>query len=363
MTRTPSRWILGGAIAAAGLISGARIGALGQQDVNNISPQALAQIDALMKEKETRTPAERKIDSQLLYARRMQQGLPIAPGVPTQEVDLPYADDGHVIVDVKANQTASLLAHVNAITGESKAYAGGVLQLHATLDQSADLASDPDVTFIQPKQGYMLRRAGATPGAMRTSRADGRQALLQRLRPILARAQDRAAGGGPLIGTGVGNVVSQADIAHRSAVFRGLTGVTGAGVKIGVLSDGVTNLAVSQSTGDLGPVTVLPGQTGDGDEGTAMLELIHDIAPGAQLYFATASPTITQFAQNIRDLRTAGCDIIVDDVFYFVETPFQDGQTLASTTTNGGVVIQAVKDVTAAGALYFSSAEIGRAHV
>jgi hypothetical protein len=106
---------------------------------------------------------------------------------------------------------------------------------------------------------------------------------------------------------------------------------------------------------------VLPGQAGAGDEGTAMLELIHDIAPGAQLYFATAIQPpvgcITCFAQNIRDLRAAGCDIIVDDVMYFVETPFQDGQGPGvSSPTNGGVVTQAVNDVTAAGALYFSSA-------
>ncbi|MEP6919071.1 MAG: proprotein convertase P-domain-containing protein, partial [Acidobacteriota bacterium] len=62
-------------------------------------------------------------------------------------------------------------------------------------------------------------------------------------------------------------------------------------------------------------------------------------------------------AQNIRDLRTAGCDIIVDDVGYYVETPFQDGQGPSVVSpTNAGVVAQAVKDVAAAGALYFSSA-------
>ena len=88
-----------------------------------------------------------------------------------------------------------------------------------------------------------------------------------------------------------------------------------------------------------------------------MLEMIHDIAPGAQLYFATAFTSITSFAQNIRDLRAAGCDIIVDDVGYYVETPFQDGQgPRVVSPTNGGVVTQAVKDVAAAGALYFSSA-------
>jgi hypothetical protein len=47
----------------------------------------------------------------------------------------------------------------------------------------------------------------------------------------------------------------------------------------------------------------------------------------------------------------------VDDVFYFVETPFRDGQTAAVVSTSqGGVVTQAVNDVVAAGALYFSSA-------
>ena len=75
-----------------------------RRTINGIAPEALAQIEALLREKETRSPAEQKIDSQLLYARRMQQGLPVAPGVQTLEVELPYAADGHVIVDVKAGQ-------------------------------------------------------------------------------------------------------------------------------------------------------------------------------------------------------------------------------------------------------------------
>src|SRR6185503_10555239 len=117
-------------------------------------------------------------------------------------------------------------------------------------------------------------------------------------------------------------------------------------------SDGVSSLADSQATGDLGPVTVLPGQGGSGDEGTAMLEIIHDLAPGAQLYFATAINGLPQFAQNIRDLRTAGCDIILDDVGYFVESPFQDGQTPAIVSpNNSGLATQAVNDVVASGAL------------
>ena len=57
-----------------------------------------------------------------------------------------------------------------------------------------------------------------------------------------------------------------------------------------------------------------------------MLEIIYDLAPGAQLFFATAGGGPAVFAQNIRNLRTAGCDIIVDDASYLVETPMQDGQ-------------------------------------
>src|SRR5258708_32289749 len=88
-----------------------------------------------------------------------------------------------------------------------------------------------------------------------------------------------------------------------------------------------------------------------------MLEIVHDLAPGAQLYFATAFTSLTGFATNIKALRSAGCDIIIDDVAYFVESPFQDGQAPGVTSTfNSGAIAQAVKDVTAAGAVYFSSA-------
>ena len=91
----------------------------------------------------------------------------------------------------------------------------------------------------------------------------------------------------------------------------------------------------------------MSGQSGvpGSGEGTAMLEIVHDLAPNAQLYFATAFNGVASFAQNILDLRSSGCDIIVDDVYYFNESPFQDA-----------TIAQAVNSVTADGALYFSSA-------
>ena len=123
--------------------------------------------------------------------------------------------------------------------------------------------------------------------------------------------------------------------------------MTGIGVKVCVLSDGVDSLAASQAARRAArDVDVLPGQEGDGDEGTAMLEIVHDLAPGAELGFATAFTSDAEFADNIRALRfEAGCDVIVDDVLYFNESPFQDGP-----------IAQSVNAVTADGALYFSSA-------
>ena len=76
-----------------------------------------------------------------------------------------------------------------------------------------------------------------------------------------------------------------------------------------------------------------------------MLEIVHDLAPGATLGFATADPDEPTFAQNILDLAADGCNIIVDDVLYLDESPFEDGP-----------VAQSVNTVTGAGVLYFSSA-------
>lgn len=140
--------------------------------------------------------------------------------------------------------------------------------------------------------------------------------------------------------------VSEGDKTHGADLARGFYGVTGAGQKVCVLSDGVDSLAALQASGDLPPaVDVLPGQAGSGDEGSAMLEIVHDLAPGAALGFATADTDEPTFAQNILDLAAAGCTIIADDVIYLDESPFEDS-----------AIAQSVNTVTAAGVIYFSSA-------
>ena len=169
--------------------------------------------------------------------------------------------------------------------------------------------------------------------------------------------------------TNVGAVDTQAVIQHRVDQIQG---VDGSGITIGVLSDSydtngaVTTAAADIATGDLPgagnplgntePVTIIEELPGSGiDEGRAMLQLIHDIAPKAKLGFATAFTGQVGFASNIRALAGfAGepntvpgfaADVIVDDIIYFAEPFFQDG-----------IIAQAADDVAAAGVSYFSSA-------
>ena len=245
----------------------------------------------------------RKLDSQFVFKLKQNRNQIIAPGLTALQPDIKFEPDGRILVDIDANVTEALL-------GQIKQSGGTVInsfpQFHAiralvTLDQLETLAGLADVKFI---------------GRAR-------------------RAQ-----------TNTGSVDSAGDVTHRADAARSTFGANGQGVKVGVLSDSIDYLASAQASGDLGNVTVLPGQAGYGfGEGTAMLEIIHDLAPNAQLYFATAFNGEASFAQNILNLRSNGCDIIVDDVGYFDESPFEDG-----------IIAQAVNSVTAGGALYFSAA-------
>ena len=68
-------------------------------------------------------------------------------------------------------------------------------------------------------------------------------------------------------------------------------GVDGSGVKVAIVDLGFTGLAASQARGDI-PDTAIDhnecaaGLDGNTDHGTAVAEIVHEMAPGAQLYLA-----------------------------------------------------------------------------
>jgi hypothetical protein len=276
-----------------------------------VNPVTLRQIAAILEAKSRWTEVEKRLDSALWAAVKMQKGEPIAPGIqalPAMWDQIKLDAAGLTAVEVRGEVTDELLSSLAALGVKVEAAypEAGVVTVRTPLQQVYAVASLSGVRGVHVPTGY------------RTN-------------------------------TGPNN--SQGDAAHRANVVRGM-GITGAGVKVGVISDGVLSLAARQAAGDLPAVTVLvpgPNSGPPADEGTAMLEIVHDIAPQAQLYFASALGTGTAtplvMANSVRVLAAAGCRVIVDDITYLNEGAFQDGP-----------IAQAVNEVTAAGVLYFSSA-------
>lgn len=106
--------------------------------------------------------------------------------------------------------------------------------------------------------------------------------------------------------------------------FRKLHGVSGNDVKVGIISDGVYSLAEARDAGALpGDVHVLAA--GSGNEGTAMLEIVHGLAPDAELYFHAAGSNKLEFNKAVDALLAEDCRIICDDIGWPDEPFFEDG--------------------------------------
>jgi subtilisin family serine protease len=157
-----------------------------------------------------------------------------------------------------------------------------------------------------------------------------------------------------------GRVNSQGDRAMFSENLRKRYNVDGTNIKIGILSDSYNVLngadedvkngelpGLENPFGYTKPVQVLSEAIDKSviDEGRAMAQLIHDVAPGAELFFYSANNGYFDYADGIKLLQAKGCNIIVDDVLYLADPMFQDG-----------LIAQAVEEVSKKGVLYFAAA-------
>ena len=267
--------------------------------------RAVRQIQAILEAKQKRTPAQRKVDSQLLEEWQKAQGRPGA--------------DRMVTVDLRAEVTPEVLERIRELGG----------------------------TVLNSVERYQAIRAELPLSEVEALAAHDGVRSIRTADKAVTRDRPRKLPPDILIDVlKAGSRTSQGDVAHQANTARTTHGVDGTGIGIGVLSNGVRSLAARQATGDLpARVTVLAGQEGrEGDEGTAMLEIVHDLAPGAELYFATAFGGMASFAENIEALCEAGADVIVDDVYYFVEGPFQDD-----------IIAQGVNAAVDDGCFYFSA--------
>ena len=158
--------------------------------------------------------------------------------------------------------------------------------------------------------------------------------------------------GAPVYGVPrTGSVTSEGDTVMRANLVRSNLGVTGKGVRVGIISDSLTDLATSVNSGDLpANLTIVNGQDGStvsdvANEGRALAEIIYDLAPGVSLLFRTGVPTSLDFIAAVRELTAAGAHVIVDDLGFFNEPVFEEGQ-----------VAQAVRQAIKQGVVYVTAA-------
>jgi hypothetical protein len=173
------------------------------------------------RKKAARTPAERKIESRLLYAIKQQRGEPLPAGISLRLPSLAPDARGRIEVDIASRAGTDLRAMLTSsnavvmnVTAESR---GGGVYARARIDANGimALAARADVTDV-------------------------------RLPPDVEVAHV-ARGGASLqsIG-GQGTFVTEGLLTHQFNIARTAFGFDGTGVKIGVLADGVAHLADSQ---------------------------------------------------------------------------------------------------------------------
>ena len=175
--------------------------------------------------------------------------------------------------------------------------------------------------------------------------------------------------------TAAGAVENQADfVQYSKKVKESLKHApTGKGVTVGIISDsfdcigvrnkpGTVSAATDVNNGELPADVHVVKERGDClnggiDEGRAMAQLVHDIAPDAKIAFYKPQ-SMTDYAQGIQTLALprgqydasgregGGANIIVDDLYYFAE-PFYEVGIVGDSITN--VVKKGVAYFTLAG--------------
>lgn len=198
------------------------------------------------------------------------------------------------------------------------------VQLYAaapvTAQQEATLASLgvsvlKNTADFKPVPGADMPTTGLVSTTVPYDKLDAVAALgwVTALRPSLRPAVDV----GPITAEGV--QLHKADAAQAR-------GLTGRGQKIGAISGDVDHLAESVAQGELpANVQVLRQAEYVDDEGTAMLEIIHDMAPQAKLAYASTRDTTAEYVEAFHELAAAGVTMIAEDIALDDDPVFQRG--------------------------------------
>ena len=124
-----------------------------------------------------------------------------------------------------------------------------------------------------------------------------------------------------------GSITSIGDTQLRAEEARNYFNCDGSQIKVGVISNGAEHWDYSHYNGGDLPEAIefVTNRDIPGDEGTAMMEIVYDMAPGAQLVFggldSTDGPSVmAELISNMFD--NYACKIIVDDIGFYLNLPY-----------------------------------------
>ncbi|MBE2184057.1 MAG: S8 family serine peptidase [Anaerolineae bacterium] len=253
-----------------------------------------------------------------LYQQSTVQALTFA------ETSLLQLNGSRVLVDIAAENEAVVPAVIAALPGigaEVLAHAENFITAYVPIDQLEAATNLPGVQFIQSALPPMPLDGELSPRAQFDGSA---QALTQ------------------------GVAASNANI-WQSAGFNGN------GVKVGVIDAGFLNYTNAIASGDLptiasGRLVIYqpPGMSFflDTDHGTAVAEIVYDMAPMATIYLGTPNSP-TSMANYIVDMAcNLGIKVIQSSIGFYVE---EDGD-------GTGLVTNAIAQAEDCGALYVQAA-------
>jgi hypothetical protein len=260
-------------------------------------------------------------------------------------------EDGEVLVEASFDAGAPVRLPALREAGAEIVASSGRYQVATVRVPIADLtelAAVPGVTSVTPVRAPVTRLSEPCRGSVVT---EG----IAQLQVEAARAKLEAAlGEAPKEGEGL--TVGVLSDSYNQAT----EAVSGGPIATKAFDDVTTqDLPGGENScpGEQSPVLALEpykfGEEGEPpfDEGRAMLQIVHDIAPKAKLAFTSAFNGEVAFAKGIEKLAEpvlaggAEANVIVDDVGYFAEPFFQDGP-----------VAVAIDKVVAAGVTYLTAA-------
>lgn len=118
----------------------------------------VTKLQAVFDEKASRTPAQKKINSQLLYAIKQKRGE--TRGIPTERIKLEVDQKGRVLVDISARVSPQVTSRIRKLGGiviaEDERY--HTIRARLALEKLEALATLKDVSFIGPAAQAMNNR-------------------------------------------------------------------------------------------------------------------------------------------------------------------------------------------------------------